>query len=60
MIRRRHFTLADFDVDGQPRCFHCDKRLPKTTVVERAGNFIVARCSCGLLTPFPIKAGQRP
>lgn len=50
-------TLAEFTIPLPLRCHHCDRRLPKTTRMQRNGPYVIALCpNCGLLTPFKLEA----
>lgn len=50
-------TLGQFDVPIPLHCHHCDRKLPKRTVIEINAPYIVAQCpKCGCLTPFKVEA----
>jgi hypothetical protein len=50
-------TLADFSVPIPVHCFHCEKRLPKSSPVELQEPYVLVSCpKCGCITTGKVEA----
>jgi hypothetical protein len=49
--------LSEFAVPIPLFCFHCGRKLPKSTPVEVNAPFVIAHCpKCQCMTPFKLEA----
>ena len=50
-------TLSDFDVPIPLACYHCSRKLPKSSPVDIQGAYVIVHCPrCGCMTPFKCEA----
>jgi len=57
MVQANTHTLRDFTVPIALYCFHCERKLSKSTPVQINSNDVIAYCQkCGCMSIFKIEA----